>query len=527
MLSYAAREKMESRKLGSFDWLKDLRHKDFNKLFAEMHPRPKFHTPPMLHQKAGFVAGLITREFMFNFDMGVGKTNVPLYIYDYLKSAGTAKLPLLLLAEQAPHIPELGELCREHFPHLKTLELEGSTTKRWATLDDNPDVDIIIINYAGLVYMCSTKVRMPSGKGGNKPRLVPDYAKVDEFASRVSMVAFDESSVLQHRRTLVFRIAVRIGHTCMARFALSGTPFGKDPQPLWGQFYAIDKGKTLGPTLTLFRTAYFEQEDDYWQRFKYTINKASLRRLRKAIKNRSIYYDASECIDLPKARGISIPLKFPEETTTYYERFVMDFVKAEGKYKVQKNIFHRLRQVASGYVTVKDDAGNKEYVHFNHNPKLERTISIIKNMPKGRKCVVFHDYIYTGKLISEALREAGIKNVRLYGGTKDKRGVLRTFKRNRRCRVLVANNRSAAKMLNLQVANYSIFYEVPTDPKVFTQAKRRTRRKLRRGQKKRTVFYYYLKVQGTVDYKVYRYLRQGQNLFNYLMRGKENIKDED
>jgi SNF2 family DNA or RNA helicase len=96
---------------------------------------------------------------------------------------------------------------------------------------------------------------------------------------------------------------------------------------------------------------------------------------------------------------------------------------------------------------------------------------------------------------------------------------LHRFQRDAACRFLLLNNQSGALGLNLQVANYVIFYERPVSPIVSQQAEARC---LRTGQQ-RTVFFYDLVAKGTVDEKIARYLEEGKDLFNAIVAGKETL----
>ncbi len=80
------------------------------------------------------------------------------------------------------------------------------------------------------------------------------------------------------------------------------------------------------------------------------------------------------------------------------------------------------------------------------------------------------------------------------------------------CRILVANSVSGGTGLNLQIANYVIFYESPVSPIHRLQAEWRC---YRAGQTK-AVFIYDLVVAESVDEKILEFIKEGKNLLSTL-----------
>jgi len=92
----------------------------------------------------------------------------------------------------------------------------------------------------------------------------------------------------------------------------------------------------------------------------------------------------------------------------------------------------------------------------------------------------------------------------------------RNFKTNPNCKVLFANTKSAGIGLNLQYANYVIFYELPMSSIDYKQALKRVHRS---GQTKR-VYIYSLITKDSVEEKIEKYLREGKNVFKNLIDAK-------
>lgn len=208
------------------------------------------------------------------------------------------------------------------------------------------------------------------------------------------------------------------------------------------------------------------------------------------------------------------------EARDYYKRAIENAIEAKGNFQQLESVYVNMRQITSGFVTIKDKELNaKEYIPFAENPKLDALQDLIEEMPPDRKLLVYHTYIYTGELIAARLKEMKIKHLRLYGGTKDKDGTLAKFLDDPSYQVLVLNNDTGAKGLNLQCANYLVFFESPDSDSVRSQAIKR----IHRTGQTRPCFFYDLLVRNSIDMKIQTYLRQGRNLFRAIIDGEDHL----
>ena len=307
-------------------------------------------------------------------------------------------------------------------------------------------------------------------------------------------------------------------------FALTGCPFGRDPTDLWAQFHAVDLGETLGPTLGLFRAAFFKQKKNYWGTSKYSFDyifqDEKINQLHKIIENRSIYYEAEES-DLPRVTRIKPVVRFPVDTYQYYEKAKQQIIAARGDYQEMKCAFTRMRQISSGFVGYWDDEdGGRAEFEFNDNPKLDKLLEIVQSVSEKRKIIVFHEYIFSGSIICRQLKDLVIGKARLWSGTKDPAEEMRRFDEDPKCRVFVVNNSAGAFGLNLQVANYVIYYESPTSPIIRYQTERRT---IRSGQKRSRVFLYDLIMHNSVDRSILRFHKEGADLMEAILKAPDKL----
>ena len=511
------------RELDEFDWVKDLKVEDLDAALAAMDPVPEFHTEPHLHQKACFLLGVHNPEFLFFLDMGLGKTKLILDLISYEIQCGRPAHTLVVVPNLV-NIETWVEEAAIHTPNLVVMPLYGSTEQRMDAflypgdlIETEPDV--WVINYKGLMLLGSEKVKNPK-TGKSKSRPSPQAIK--DIGRRVQWIVFDESTEIKNHASQRTKVCTAIGRQCSGRFALTGTPHGRDPSDLWSQFMAVDQGATLGTTLGLFREAFFAKtKSPFGHWYDYRFKEAAKPTLHRLLKNRSIWYDSDECVDLPDRTVSTVHVKLPEASQDYYRSMMSKLIEAAkvsaGSVDFRAS-FVRLRQITSGFLGYKDDeSGAKVEVDLGENPKLEALLSLIDQMPLGAKMIVFNEFIHSGEVISSALDDLKIWHTRLWSGTMDKKEAIATFKSAPGCRVLISNHKSGGKGLNLQAANYVVFYESPLSPIDRSQAEKRA---WRPGQGQH-VFQYDLVVRGSVDQQILENLEQGKNLLDQLVKGKE------
>lgn len=472
-----------------------------------LDPQPHFHTRPYRHQLICFYLCLKYPTLFLNVDMGLGKTKVMLDLFSYLKRTGEVGR-MLVLVNTVVNIETWEEQAREHTPDLECVGLHGEEEKRREILEG--DADVVIATYMGWVSLCCDR------KTGKRKSWNLNGTKVRSNARQFDFVAYDESTALKNPHSLTFRIARRMSRLIESRYALTGTPCS-DPSDLWAQFYAIDRGETLGPTLGLFRAAFFKATERFWVRgFDYHFKHKMTGRLIRMMSNRSIQFRSEDCLDLPEQVFYEWPLTWPTENAKYYKKMVREIRKAKGNWTEMDNVYIRMRYLASGFLVGK--VGDERHAVRMPCPKVDALFELIEEAG-DEKVVVFHDFILTGDRLEDELKKKKLKYARLYSRTKDKKATLRRFKKSRRCRILLVNNQSGALGLNLQVARYVVFYESPVPPIIRAQAEKRCHRP---GQTER-VFYYDLYIRGSVEQKILRALDKGLDFMQALKSGSVSL----
>lgn len=502
----------------SHDWIKKLKRKELLRAVMELRPRPRFDDTLFAHQLACFLLGVAYPEFGFWLDMGTGKTRLTLELLRYHARANGMRRAIVFITSDKAY-PTWAKQIEEYNIGLPYIHLEGSGKQKWAALDEIED-GLIFVSYPGATDMCSTTVRV---KGKNKWKL--KRALVSRLGHGVDAVVLDESTKAAGQ-SLTNRLAGRLMRRARFRYALAGRPFGRDPTLLWAQQKLLDGGKTLGPTKELFRAAFFSAKKSFWscnpRSMKYTFKKEMRPTLSRMMQHRSITYAVDECLDLPKINRIIEEVRFPADLQEYYDAAIAAIIRAKGDYREMSNVFMRLRQLSSGFVGMKnDETGERAEVEFDHNPKFDRTMELLDNLPADRKAVLFYEFTYSGRKIAAAAKELGLRPIWLWSGTKDYKRDLHNFEKKDRYRLAVVNNKVGAYSLDgLQVANYAIFYESPLSAIDREQAERRLRRQ---GQKRR-IFQYDMVVRGSVDSKILSYHKEAEDLMNAVLRNPALLK---
>lgn len=519
MISKKSIKKFLERKLRSFDWIKNYKKDDLINELATLKPKPRFgKITPWLHQMACFLIMLEVKRFMLNLDMGSGKTLSILMLLMYRKQRGEKPRAIVFVPYLTSIVTWIDEV-EDKAPNLKLVPLLGSSTENLAALQS--EADLFVMCYQSAVAMVSQPVYSTKRRKDVWNFRAADVRKI--FAD-FDMLVMDEIHRCRSPSSLTYRMCRAIAKQVDWSFGLTGTPFGKKVLALWPQYFLIDFGKTLGQSQEFFKAVFFREETNYWGGYDIKFKKRMKPDLRRMIKNCSIHYSIDELHDMPKKVYVQKNLPAPPDSEAYCKKFIEHInstvqTKGKGSYKEVQSSYLKLRQLSSGFMTLTGDDKDKIQIEFKENPKLEALIDLIESMPSGRKMVVFHHFVYTNQLISRKLKELKIGHARIWGGARDPIGQLRKFKDDANCNILVINDQSGSSSLNLQMANYLVFFEQPDDPIIRQQAERRV---WRPGQLRRCLIYDLL-VRQTKDHALHKANKEGEILLKSIIAGHRKL----
>lgn len=398
---------------------------------------------------------------------------------------------------------------------LDAVSLGG--TKHQARRALNQPASLYVIHYDGLKPLM-TELRAVSKK---KKRREIHSSMARQFANRFDMLVLDEIHHTKHTTSLNFKLCSILSKHTKYRIGLTGTPLGRDPIGLWGQFYVIDHGETLGWHKELFLQALFKERSHYFKGVEYYLPEKNAALLHQFLRNRSIRYADHECGDVPKSTTTKVFFNWPPETRAYYVKLLSDALsQSTDDQKQRVNAYSKARQLCSGFV-YEGDASLKTTVRFRDMPKLEHVQLTIEQLPLGCKLVIYHLFDESAYQLAALLRKMKVNFV-VIGSTGDTDNVTayRQFRANDQVQVLLLNAMSGGEGLNLQVANYGILYEPVDRPDVYQQLIKRI---ARTGQTRHCHFYEYV-TRKSVEEDILEFLAEGKSLFDALIEGRVSMK---
>ena len=482
----------------NWDFLKNETEESLINSIKELGISFTFKTKPRIYQLVGFILGVSQSSFLFFLSMGAGKCKISLDVLAYRFQQKQIKRALIVVPYTV--LLDTWEEQAKIHSNLSLLPLYGSTVEKWQKLNLINKEQIVVITYKGL--LCLLKHPVSHRK---QVKEIWDEVKFERFVEKFDTIILDESHEIRNHQALQSKLVINIASRMKYVYGLTATPFSKNPVQVWTQFYVVDRGYALGKNLTLFRNTFFNTEIDEWGRYNYSLKMEMSDELYKRMKHKSIRYKKAELTTLPPLVKNIITLHFDKEQKKAYYNLLSGFGN-EQELKKRINSFYKLRGICSGYVSDKIDIGDGEnekvFDEFKFNPKLDWLLSLINGIDEEDKIVVFYAYTQTGDIICNELDKLKIHYSRLYGKTKDKVKAINKFTDNKDCRILVVNNASGALGINLQCANYVVYFETDTSPIVREQADGRCHRQ----NQTKTVFMYDLVMKNSIEEKILEYV---------------------
>ncbi len=148
------------------------------------------------------------------------------------------------------------------------------------------------------------------------------------------------------------------------------------------------------------------------------------------------------------------------------------------------------------------------------NPRVQLLLETVGDLPKDSKAIIWCKYTHEIEMISEVLTQAGYESARLYGGltVKERERELEMFKTD--AEFLVANKGCGAFGLNLQFANYAIYYSNDWSWETRSQSEDR----IHRTGQTQNVHIIDLICENTIDERIYTSLMNKEGLVESFRR---------
>ena len=416
-------------------------------------------------------------------DMGLGKTLQTITHVTTEKAEGRLDEPCIVVAPTSL----VGNWKREFekfAPHMKVVVIHGP--KRHGRYAEIRDADVVITSY---------------------PILVRD---LERFDGRVfHMAILDEAHTIKNKRS-------RNHDACQAlqarhRLCITGTPVENHLGELWALFHWLNPG-LLGDE-NRFRQWYqvpIERDGDEprLESLREQVAPYILRRLKKEVAK-----------DLPAKTELVRPVELVGKQRELYEHIrvaahgqVRQLIKKKG-FAASKipilDALMKLRQVCCDPRLVKMQAAR----FVKTSAKYEKLLTMFDDLlPSGHRVLVFSQFTQMLGLISQGLKEKGIKHLTLTGTSRNRQGLVDAFEAGK-ADIFLLSLKAAGVGLNLTSADTVIHYDHWWNPQAQAQA---TDRAYRIGQT-RPVFVHNLVVAGSVEERMLKLQARKRRLADAIL----------
>lgn len=325
-------------------------------------------------------------------------------------------------------------------------------------------------------------------------------------AQSFDLLVLDESHRIKAHDGETSRWVARLSKTCSKRLALTGTPMPHSPLDIFAQARSLEPG-LFGASYYRFRNRYAVMGGYLGKEVKDYKNKIELRE-----KISRITYQADRSVlDLPEAIHATRYVDLSPKAARMYADLDRDFVAAvqEGEVTAANALVKllRLQQLTSGRVKVESMRHGPMTVQVD-NSKQKALEDILQDLPADEPVVVFGRFRGDISATHMAAKKTGRRSLELSGQRKE----LSRWQRGE-APVLAVQIQSGGTGIDLTRAAYCVYLSTGFSLGDFEQSLARVHRP---GQK-RTVFYYYIVANNTVDLKVSRALRDRKKVVESVL----------
>jgi SNF2 family DNA or RNA helicase len=220
-------------------------------------------------------------------------------------------------------------------------------------------------------------------------------------------VVIDESSSFKGHASQRFEHLKFVRRLFDRIIELTGTPSPHSLMDLWSQIYLLDRGATLGRTITDFRKRFFEY-DHYSSKWEPRPHAEDV--IKNLLGDRIISMNAEDYLELPPVVNNYIRVSMTDAERKQYEKMkrtaVLELAES-GKKITAVNagvLFGKLLQMSNGAVYT-DDQGNWELLHDHKIDALMEILEFQENLP----AIVVYNYKSDLARIKKALSRTKLK----------------------------------------------------------------------------------------------------------------------
>lgn len=336
---------------------------------------------------------------------------------------------------------------------------------------------------------------------------------------RFKFIAIDESTKIKNPNTATFRALMKIAWKAKYRYVMSGTPAPNGPIDLWSQFFFLDDGMTLEPSLVDFRHTYYTRIDIGDNAGFWVPKRGMEAHINKMIEPRAVRFKSSECLDLPEQTFLVREVEATGPQRRIYDEMANNlFAELDDGETVTARVIvskiMKLREITGGFVI--DDSRTEKPI--GKNPKMDELDLLLDQAlaSEDHKAIVWISYRWEARaIINRYKKRYGAAG--LYGDVsqKQKDKNVDNFLESPKHRLLVCHPQSAAHGLTLTAASYSIYYSLSHNFEDYYQSSMR----IHRPGQKRPTFYYFLTMKDTIDKGLLQCIQKKKNVQDVLIDG--------
>ena len=484
-----------------------------------------FKTKPWAHQLDAIEKSFSHRDFALLWDPGTGKTGTAINILRGRYATNKRMMRTLILAP----LVVLQNWKKEFEIHSKIDQKlifipTGVGAKRVEAIKDalySKDMyeyvanKIVIMNYDALT---------------NK-----DIFKIIKLWKPEILVC-DESHRCKNFKSKRAQAVAEISDTAIHRYILTGTPILNTSEDIFMQYRILDGGETFGKNPYAFRAMFFEDANASWSSKpgyfpKYVPKPHTYEMFNQRIYQKATRARKEECLDLPEHVRTERYVELGKEQKRMYDEmrdeyltFIKDLEDSGESKAVIANLAItkslRLQQILTGFA--KDEEGT---IHtIEDNPRLKVLEEVLEDILEGgHKVIVWAVFKENYRQIAKLLESMKVKFVELHGevSAKDKQTNMETFRKDQKCKVILANQASGGIGVNLVEASYAVYFSRGFSLEQDLQSEARNYRGGSEMHDKITRID--LVTQGTLDELVLEALRHKLNISEKVLSWKERL----
>jgi SNF2 family DNA or RNA helicase len=308
----------------------------------------------------------------------------------------------------------------------------------------------------------------------------------DKKRSPFDVVIIDEADLFKNRDSKRFKVMRRIARLANYVIELTGTPATEGYHHLWSQFYLLDGGHRLFPSVGEYLSTYFKNIGSPEQAKYVPLSKAAKHAIHERIKDITFTLRADDYLNLPKVNRVMRYVDMSPAERALYERMQSkalvklsdgSVIRAQSAAAVNQ----KLAQLSNGQVY-------DEYrqTHVIHRHKLEE-LQLIYDEAQGNPLLVAYEFQHDRDLIA---REFGAA---IFDDDKQTENAWNDGK----LRMMLIHPRSGGHGVNIQFGGHNLVrYGIAYSLGLYLQLLKRLQRP---GQPSPFVNEFFIFTRGTLD----------------------------